>query len=266
MSVGLPRHLMNRDTLLAAGLLGVAATMAGCAEVTTNRAQSIAVLTALYRATDGPDWIRSEGWLTDAPLENWYGVGTDESGRVTSLYLVRNGLAGEIPVELSSLASLRFLDLSHNKLTGEIPPELGNLASLEQLHLERNSLTGTIPSELGDLVNLTWLHLDRNELIGKIPAALGNLTSLQKLDLSENDLTGEIPTELGSLASLQSLYLFGNYLTGEIPTELGNLANLTSMLWGKNAGLCAPTTAQFANLQTTVGPYCRDYGWPRLSR
>ena len=41
-----------------------------------------AALVALYNATDGPNWVSNENWLTDAPLGEWYGVDTDASGRV----------------------------------------------------------------------------------------------------------------------------------------------------------------------------------------
>lgn len=34
------------------------------------------VLTAPYNATGGPDWMESEGWLTDATLGQWYGIDT----------------------------------------------------------------------------------------------------------------------------------------------------------------------------------------------
>ena len=77
-----------------------------------------AALVALYNATDGPNWVDSENWLTDAPLGDWYGVDTDGSGRVVSLELagrwnvdagetIRHGLKGSLPPELTDLASLR---------------------------------------------------------------------------------------------------------------------------------------------------------------
>ena len=58
------------------------------------------ILIALYQATDGPNWVNSENWLTDAPLGDWYGVDTDGSGRVVRLDLAENELTGSIPPEL----------------------------------------------------------------------------------------------------------------------------------------------------------------------
>ena len=67
---------------------------------------------ALYQATDGPNWTNSDNWLTDAPLGDWYGVqtsGTSGSGRVVSLVLDDNALAGPIPPELGNLTRLELL-------------------------------------------------------------------------------------------------------------------------------------------------------------
>ena len=81
-------------------------------------------LVALYNATDGENWNRSDNWLSDAPLGEWEGVTTDDDGRVISL------------------------SLSFNALSGEIPPELGNLAKLEKLYLGGNRLEGCVPVSL----------------------------------------------------------------------------------------------------------------------
>ena len=43
-------------------------------------------LVALYDATDGPNWVNGEGWLTDGPLGEWHGV-TAPEGRVVELGL-----------------------------------------------------------------------------------------------------------------------------------------------------------------------------------
>ncbi len=68
-------------------------------------------LEALYRATNGSGWTDSTNWLSDAPLSEWFGVDTDGSGRVTSLWLPGNGLSGPIPPELGQLSRLWGLNL-----------------------------------------------------------------------------------------------------------------------------------------------------------
>ncbi len=187
------------------------------------------ILEALYNATDGPNWTNKDNWLTDAPLDQWHGVSTDDQGQVIDLDLRRNRLSGSIPSELGSLANLTQLWLSVNDLTGPIPSELGNLENLEWLEIKINKLTGSVPSELGNLTNLTALDLSDNNLSGSIPSELGNLSKVVSVLLSFNNLTGPIPSELGNLENLEWLSLSFNDLTGSIPSELGNLANLTSL-------------------------------------
>ena len=41
-------------------------------------------LVALYNATDGENWSASANWLSDAPLDEWEGVTTNDDGRVTT--------------------------------------------------------------------------------------------------------------------------------------------------------------------------------------
>ena len=213
-----------------------------------------AALTALYLATDGPNWRNSTNWLTDAPLGEWYGVTTDASGRVVGLDLggrvIRHGLSGSIPPELGSLTDLTRLHLGLNNLSGPIPPELGRLANLWELSLSDNDLSGSIPSELGDLPKLRVLRLFSNALSGPIPPELGDLAKLTELRLTLNELSGSIPSELGNLASLKRLHLDGNDISGTIPPELGGLANLTWLTLGSNelAGPIPPELGSLSNL------------------
>ena len=147
-----------------------------------------AVLVAFYEATGGSGWVANNGWLTDAPVGEWFGVTTDESGRVTGLNLIQNNLTGSIPAELGGLANLTQLWLDTNQLTGPIPAELGGLANLTTLALHTNALTGPIPSELGDLANLATLALDRNQLTGAIPQSFLQLSRLVALYIAGNSL------------------------------------------------------------------------------
>ncbi|MXW18778.1 MAG: hypothetical protein F4Z83_14685 [Gemmatimonadetes bacterium] len=279
-----------------ATITATAGSAKGTAQITVRNPDR-AALEALYHATDGPNWVNSENWLTDAPLRTWYGVDTDRSGRVVRLDLsgqwdseahadIPHGLSGPIPPELGNLSNLSELNLGFNRLTGPIPPELGNLASLTRLALKSNQLTGPIPSELGNLANLTWLSVEANGLTGPIPSELGSLSNLLALNLGFNRLSGPIPSELGNLANLAVLSVRINQLWGPIPLELGNLANLEwlsvdfnslsgplprsfpdlsemgSFEFGNNAGLCAPGIADFAEwgrvMGTFEGPFCNE--------
>ena len=208
---------------------------------------------ALYNATDGPNWKNNQNWLSDEPLDEWYGV-TVQNGRVTGLFLGDNQMTGPIPSELGNLANLQELNLRYNQLTGPIPPELGNLANLEVLFLLANQLTGPIPPELGNLANLEWLSFSGNQLRGSIPSELGKLANLEWLILSNNRLTGSIPSELSQFANLQRLILSSNPLTGPIPSELGDLANLQelNLHFNQLTGPVPPELSHLTNLQQLI--------------
>ena len=104
-------------------------------------------LEALYDATGGPGWTDNSNWKTSAPLGEWFGVTTDDAGRVTRLRLDRNGLNGPIPGALRDLVRLEELSLWVNRLTGSIPAALGRLTNREQLGdtvvPRRNQVGGT---------------------------------------------------------------------------------------------------------------------------
>ena len=188
-----------------------------------------AVLERLYQATDGRRWTNRRNWLTDASLEDWHGVTTDDAGRVVGLDLRENNLTGPIPSQLGDLARLVTLDLGSNRLTDSIPSRLGDLTALTTLSLWGNDLSGPIPPELGSLPNLGDLNLWGNRLSGSIPAELGNLANLWQLALSFNNLSGPIPPELGNLGdALVVLHLHNNNLSGRIPESFLQLQRLQS--------------------------------------
>ena len=160
-------------------------------------------LVAFYNATGGANWANNANWINTQPVGSWHGVTTNPSGQVVGLYIPENGLTGEIPFGLGSIANLTWMGLGGNELRGEIPPELGNLAGLTVLWLQENQLTGPIPVGLDDLSNLGDLNLWGNQLTGPIPAGLGGLANLERLYLGGNQLTGPIPVGLGGLSRLE---------------------------------------------------------------
>ncbi len=55
------------------------------------------ILEIFYHATGGAHWANNANWLTDAPLEEWYGITADRAGLVIEIHLFENRLAGPIP-------------------------------------------------------------------------------------------------------------------------------------------------------------------------
>ncbi len=219
-----------------------------------------ATLESLYTALSGAGWTNDGSWLTNAPIDEWYGVTADDEGRVTALDLSNNGLEGALPAEIAQLALLTDLSLDGNGLAGPIPEELGSLGDLERLSINSASLSGSLPAELGDLSSLTSLSLEGNSLSGALPSELGDLMALETLDVSGNDISGVIPAELGDLGSLAMLDLSDNTVTGSIPAALLSLP-LTTFGWDGNDGLCMPNTAEYVAWTGTMsahtgGDYC----------
>ncbi|MYC31134.1 MAG: hypothetical protein F4X65_13770 [Chloroflexi bacterium] len=196
-----------------------------------------AALVALYNSTGKNEYLAQVGdWLTNRPLGEWYGVATDDEGRVTYLDLGGAELNGTIPAALGNLSKLEHLDLNTNgTLTGSIPASLGNLSNLEYLDLSYNELTGPLPPSLGNLSKLEFWRLTSNKLTGPIPSSLGNLSKLERLELPVNRLTGSIPASLGNLSSLKVLLLDSNELTGTIPAAMGKLDNLETIRLSQNS-------------------------------
>lgn len=271
-TAGLARTTWTLGPAVGTQTLSVAVQEVSAVVAATAVNPDRAALEAFYRATGGPDWDNNENWLTDAPLGTWHGVDTDGDGRVVTLEMYRNNLAGSIPAEIGGLTRLVHLGAKDNGLTS-IPSEIGRLERLEGLDLTGNLLTA-VPPELFDLPELELLLVGRNrltrippeivnvprlrnvdlrlnELTGDIPPELGSMPALGWLDLSANRLTGDIPPELGSASSLRSLRLEGNELTGSIPPAFGNLASLRSLRLNHNqlAGDLPPELGRLLRLE-----------------
>ena len=202
----------------------------------TNAETDRQALEALYDAVGGASWYERTNWKTSAPLEDWYGVSTDRTGRVIKLELPYNNVSGPIPDALGHLTLMRELDLDGNQVSGPIPAALGNLTNLQELSLGLNRLSGPIPATLSLLTYLRRLNLRRNELSGAIPVDLGNLFRLEQLDLSDNHLSGVLPSSLTKMRDLRRFWFHDN------------------------AGLCAPSTPDFQawlnGIALVEGPTC----------
>ncbi|CAA0836184.1 Probable inactive receptor kinase [Striga hermonthica] len=114
-------------------------------------------------------------------------------GRLNGLNLLSlrsNNLNGNLPSDVLSLTSLRYIDLQLNNFSGDIP--LSNFSSqLNVVDFSFNSLTGEIPDAFQ---NLTALYLQNNSLSGTIPNL--DFPNLKRFNVSNNNLSGSIPSHL----------------------------------------------------------------------
>ena len=277
----------RNEGLCAPGVAGFADWL-GAMEDTSGpycNESDVGVLNLLYETSGGPDWTNSTGLLETPALDAWYGVTADALGRVVTLDLSRNGLAGPLPGNLSELAQMTELRIAQNTgLSGRLPLSLADL-SLRALHYAGTELCAPADASfqawLGDIVSHEgtssecgplsdrevlealydatggpdWTHNEN----WRTDAPLGEWYGVEVDDQGRvvglgfvaNRLTGRIPRELGGLANLQWLELYRDDLTGSIPPELGNLANLERLSLGENdlTGAIPSELGGLANLQ-----------------
>ena len=232
------------------------------------------VLRSLYEGTDGTAWTSSDGWLGDVEVGAWHGVSADSLHRVTALDLTRNGLKGEIPAILGSLARLTELQVGGNALHGRLPQSLTELslsvldysgtelcippgeafrAWLETIPARRGPNTECAPMSDREILTVLygvtdgpiWADNDGWLTAGPLGDWFGVDADGQGrvvgLSLARNNLRGRLPSELGQLSELRTLNLRGdrrygmaNHLSGPIPPALGNLSALEFLDLGGN--------------------------------
>lgn len=235
--------------------------------------QDSLALVTFYFATNGPQWLHNDQWLT-GPVSSWYGIESD-SCNVLEINLGHDSLVGSLPSEIGVFTALRQLVLNHNYLIDEIPHEIGNLLQLVNLNLQENMLSGNIPDELFKLVKLQTLNLGNNQLegtindsvkyltmlnyllindnqlTGDIPDGTGDLENLLQLDLSSNEIDGDIPSSVDGLKKIQVINLGNNQLNGDLPKELWELTTLNRLLLQNNEfeGEIPTSAGDLTNLQ-----------------
>ena len=192
-----------------------------------------AALIEFYKATGGDNWTRNDNWCSDKPLNEWYGVVTNDRKHVIALYLDWNNLTGSIPENIGELVNLEQLYLYKNQLSGNIPESIGKLVNLKYFYFDYNQLSGNIPESIGNLKALIRLVGNDNQLSGKLPESIGHLTSLETLWLSDNQISG-IPANIGNAKKLTYLNLSYNQISGNIPESIGNLTSLEHLSFNEN--------------------------------
>lgn len=225
----------------------------------SSRAYSdLELLLKLKSSMIGPSGSGLDDWVSDSSSSSptshcsFSGVSCDEHSRVTSLKisslplfgtippeiglftslinltLVADNLTGHLPIEMSKLTVIKFINLSSNTFIGEFPGEVvATMSELESLDVYNNNFTGKLPTEFAKLKKLKTLHLGGNFFYGEIPEAFTEIQSLESLGLQGNELTGTIPASLARLSNLQELCLgYFNQYEGGIPHELGLMTNL----------------------------------------
>ena len=142
-------------------------------------------LEKFYEATEGDTWYDNENWNSQEPLEDWFGVET-EDGEVVSLRLEENNLSGDMPTkELLCLTELRELALwGNDDLSGEVPDEL-------VLAVERAALR-----EIAEMLNINPEWFEDYEDPFNFEDWYEGVTTDDDGRVTELDLPGEIPESI----------------------------------------------------------------------
>uniref|UniRef100_A0A669D6T7 Leucine rich repeat and sterile alpha motif containing 1 n=1 Tax=Oreochromis niloticus TaxID=8128 RepID=A0A669D6T7_ORENI len=121
------------------------------------------------------------------------------------LILHNNELRHLMPkgIDISTLITLKVLDLHENKLTS-LPEDIGKLTALQILNVEKNHLKA-LPESIGNLRLLQTLNLKGNCLT-ELPSSVGSLSSLRTLDVSDNNIV-TLPKALAYIRTLESFSL-----------------------------------------------------------
>ena len=265
-----------------------AIAMVESTDVTGVNRDDLIALIALFNTTDGQNWTNSVNWLSNEPMEAWFGVTTGAEGRVTELDLANNNLTGTLPPALGGLSSLKRLSLAGNSSLSGILPRALSYFPLDTLNVEGTELCAlpdaTFQAWLSGLqsaegvVTCQDLHPDMEALYALFSATNGvsweiNSNWLSDAPLSEwhgvntdsdgrvvslvlggNNLSGPIPTELRQLTHLQTLDLNRNNLSGPIPVELSQLSQLHTLELAVNtlSGPIPTELGQLTQLQTLI--------------
>ncbi|NME70986.1 T9SS type A sorting domain-containing protein [Flammeovirga aprica] len=223
-------------------------------------AQQYKALEAIYKKNNGENWTNQSNWLTDAPVNDWYGIATesriDEKGytyyTVTVIDFSYNQFNSVIAEEIQYLTDLKTLDLQYAYIEG-FPSSISQLLNLERLIIRSNALISydiistltslnyvrldycefkEFPQALYSLPNLTYLNLNNNPLVS-IPSEIGNFTNLEYLFLDRTEINS-LPSELANCSSLRSLYIGNNKFT-TIPESVYNIPNLSYLYIRSNS-------------------------------
>ncbi len=214
-------------------------------------------LEAMYNETNGSKWKKDDGWMNETVDHcHWYGISCGVDGRITSIDLRDNNLAGRFPIYrngyqlsgeergytdtnygLANLYKLQFVDLADNKLTGMIDyAPLYNLPSLKHFDVSGNQLSGEINALVTPV--LTYANFRGNNFTSmrRFDEYKGSYQTLRFCDVSSNAIQINATDSLKNFPPhIEQLFASNNYIYGSLPKSMNNLPKLRRFNMSYNA-------------------------------
>jgi uncharacterized protein (TIGR02145 family) len=188
------------------------------------------MLIKLYHDTNGDNWTNKTNWLSDRPINEWYGITYSTGKLLIDLYV--NNLAGSI--DLSGCTELEWLSCGFNQLTSI---NVSGCTALSTFWCQDNQLTSinmngcTAMESLGCFNNrLTILNVGGFTELKQFFCSVNQLTSLNVSGLSKLELLWCFSNQLTNLnvngcTALRDLLCDYNRILSEIPAWFSQITN-----------------------------------------
>lgn len=207
------------------------------------------ILINLYNATDGINWPHQNNWCSDKPLNEWYGVTTNQDGKVTELYFnsgdpfsPHNVLKGD--ASFNGLKKLKQLVIGNCQLTSL---DVSGCPSLSYLNIycKTEALTSWKLSESLESIhcyNLPFTSIDLSICTRLKDLTLAE-TQISSIDLSKNpllsifDIHGSALQSINNIKGCHSLTSVSVNNTSIKDIDLSEIETLNYITIGKNPQL-----------------------------
>jgi hypothetical protein len=176
------------------------------------------VLESLFRTTGGDKWVggwrNKHGWLSKLDMNDWFGVTTNDQGRVVKLILIGQRLVGELPDDFWHLDCIQDLRLQDNSLTGKFPC-LSQCSQLAVFSCRNNGFSGVLPA-FTHCTELKYFRCSSNNFSSVLPEFL-NCILLEWFDCSGNAFEGTLPS-FAACTNLKDFRCASNRFVAPLPS------------------------------------------------
>lgn len=191
--------------------------------------------------TSAPQWLRDmlgEDFFTTPVSVSFTSKEVDDDAidalstlpSVRSVDLALTDATDKHVSALQPLTNLRELFLNQTNVTGASIPVIASFQQLRKLQLSETAIADELADQRGFCPKLTQLWLDGTKVSDKSLANIGTLVELEVLSLNNTQVTGAGMVHFPELQNLQTLRLSGCPLSDIQMLHLMNIAELSTSL------------------------------------